>query len=151
MEKMKFSIRKAKRSDFSKFVRVDKEAWHNKYIGILDYYDRTETPVKSIKWDKEHYFHSGKEGKLSIFVADSNGEILGYIVLLERLLRVWVQDILVRKMYQGNGIGTALMNYVLKQKHHVFLTVNKKNKRAIKFFKKFGFKPILEDMLMIVK
>ncbi len=78
MKKINFIIRKARRSDFDKFVKVDKEAWHNTYIGVLDYYDRTEKrTIKSIKWDKDRYFHNGKEGKLSIFVADSNGEILG--------------------------------------------------------------------------
>jgi len=150
-EKNNFVIRKAKKKDFAKFIKVDKEAWHNNYVGIMDYYDGTEKPVKSIEWDKEHFLYPNKEGKLSVFVAENNGEILGYVVLLGHLHRTWLEDILVRRKYQGKRVGTALVNYALKNKKRVFLTVNEKNKRAIKFFKKFGFKPILEDMLMMEK
>jgi len=95
-------------------------------------------------WDKKHY----KTGKLSIFLAERKKEILGYVVLFRHNDKVWLYDILIKKEHQNKGIGTALMNYICKNKK-ILLTVNDKNKKGIGFFKRFGFKPLLKDVLMI--
>lgn len=49
--------------------------------------------------------------------------------------------IVVKKDYQDRGIGSRLMKRVLEGEHHVTLPVDMNNKRAIKLYEKFGFKP----------
>ncbi len=140
--KSSFKIRKAKETDFKEFSKIDKEVWHKNYVGILDFYDGTER-LPSVSWDKENY----AKGKLSILVAETQQKILGYIVTSKKNNTVWIHDILVRKKYQNKGIGSALIKHACKS-NKVLLTVNEGNKKAIIFFKKLGFKPLLRDVLM---
>jgi len=49
--------------------------------------------------------------------------------------------IVVKEDYQDRGIGSRLMKRVLEGEHHVTLPVDMNNKRAIKLYEKFGFKP----------
>lgn len=149
-QKLHFIIRKAIKKDFRQFDEVNKESFHDNYFGILDYYDRTENIAASTEWDRKNYFRKDKD-KEHIYVAEKGRELLGYIILFTHAHRTWIYDIFVKKRYQGKGIGTALTRHAMKNKKKVFLTVNERNKKAIIFFKKFGFKPILEDMLMMEK
>ncbi len=58
-----------------------------------------------------------------------------------------IHELAIRKNYWGKGLGKMLMDKALKHLKYlglkkVGLWVGEKNKRAIEFYKKYGFKPV---------
>lgn len=51
-----------------------------------------------------------------------------------------VSEFFVDPFFQGEGIGTKILNNVIEKSKEVFLYVLDKNERAIKFYVKMGFK-----------
>lgn len=51
-----------------------------------------------------------------------------------------VSEFFVDPFFQGEGIGTKILNNVIEKSKEVFLYVLDKNKRAIRFYVKMGFK-----------
>lgn len=51
-----------------------------------------------------------------------------------------VSEFFVDPFFQGEGIGTKILNTVIEKSKEVFLYVLDKNKRAIRFYVKMGFK-----------
>lgn len=79
---------------------------------------------------------------LKIFGAYDNGKLLGIIrVVGDGYSIIYIQDILVFPEYQRQGIGTALLEMVLKEYKSVYqktlLTDN--TEKTINFYKSLGF------------
>lgn len=51
-----------------------------------------------------------------------------------------VSEFFVDPFFQGEGIGTKILNNVIEKSKEVFLYVLDKNERAIRFYVKMGFK-----------
>lgn len=51
-----------------------------------------------------------------------------------------VSEFFVDPFFQGEGIGTKILNTVIEKSKEVFLCVLDKNERAIRFYVKIGFK-----------
>lgn len=51
-----------------------------------------------------------------------------------------VSEFFVDQFFQGEGIGTKILNNVIEKSKEVFLYVLDKNERAIRFYVKMGFK-----------
>lgn len=51
-----------------------------------------------------------------------------------------VSEFFVDPFFQGEGIGTEILNNVIEKSKEVFLYVLDKNERAIRFYVKMGFK-----------
>lgn len=51
-----------------------------------------------------------------------------------------ISEFFVDPFFQGEGIGTKILNTVIEKSKEVFLYVLDKNKRAIRFYVKMGFK-----------
>lgn len=51
-----------------------------------------------------------------------------------------VSEFFVDPLFQGEGIGTKILNNVIEKSKEVFLYVLDKNERAIRFYVKMGFK-----------
>lgn len=51
-----------------------------------------------------------------------------------------VSEFFVDPFFQGEGIGTKILNNVIEKSKEVFLSVLDKNERAIRFYVKMGFK-----------
>lgn len=51
-----------------------------------------------------------------------------------------VSEFFVDPFFQGEGIGTKILNTVIEKSQEVFLYVLDKNERAIRFYVKMGFK-----------
>ncbi len=84
-----------------------------------------------------------------------------YIEDADKLANVWVYDdgivkgmlhiegiriveLYVDTFFENQGIGTELMEFAINKMNCECLWVLEKNKKAIRFYKKFGFKPIGE-------
>ncbi len=91
-------------------------------------------------------------GDATIFLAEANSEIAGFLMLVARSNHslVPIKDPMeVRKIYvdpchHGGGVAGALMNAALKivGEDPCWLSVYSGNARAIAFYKKWGFNPI---------
>ena len=101
------------------------------------------------------------DGENVIYVAENEGEIVGYIsveVHREDRVFIYIDDFSVSKEYRGNGIGNALLNEAEKYASSLSIPVSslhveKSNERALKFYSKNGYK-VFEDQenrLLLIK
>ncbi|ALM75462.1 GNAT family N-acetyltransferase [Thermococcus barophilus] len=95
-------------------------------------------------WDK------AKDG---FFIAKIGDEIVGFIVCdrdwfskYEGKVVGAIHEFVVDKWYQGKSIGKKLMEkclcYLSKYNDRIELWVGEKNKKAIKFYEKYGFRVV---------
>lgn len=70
-----------------------------------------------------------------LYVYEREGNICGFAGFMGDYLA----GIFVGNMYQGTGIGKALLDYAKKQKTEIFLHVYEKNKGAVRFYLREGF------------
>lgn len=100
---MKITIRPIVRSDCAKFeAAFSEQGWHKSEVMFIEYLKQQNT------------------GKRKVFVAEHQGELLGYVTLLPKCESgpfadsekpiPEIVDFNVLKKYQRNGIGTALMD-----------------------------------------
>ncbi len=85
------------------------------------------------------------EDQARFFVAESGGEIVGYIGTLSVARECSVTNIAVKEKYRHLGIGTKLMAraiYTSREKGDEFITleVRKSNENALKLYENFRFK-----------
>ena len=74
----------------------------------------------------------------NFYVAEEDGKVVGYAIGDAR--RHLIVSIAVHPDYRRRGIGTKLMESVLKNMHgYAILQVRMSNNEAIKFYKKLGF------------
>ena len=75
-------------------------------------------------------------GQAQIYVYEKQGQILGFIGLQDDYLA----GLFVKQTFQGQGIGTKLLDHAKKQVSHLSLHVYCQNKKAVTFYQKAGFK-----------
>lgn len=73
--------------------------------------------------------------KADTFVYDLNGEIKGFIGLMDE----YIAGIFVDKAYRSQGIGRQLLEYVKQLHSTLSLNVYQKNERALRFYRENGF------------
>ena len=73
--------------------------------------------------------------KADIFVYDLNGEIKGFIGLMDE----YIAGIFVDKAYRSQGIGRQLLEYVKQLHSTLSLNVYQKNEHALRFYRENGF------------
>lgn len=83
------------------------------------------------------------------FICLNKKEVIGFVFLFYlREEDIKTLGIMVKKDYQGKGIGKKLMSTILKNENKVRLDVVRGNKKAINLYKSFGFKEISESIEM---
>lgn len=87
-------------------------------------------PVGKEAHDLAFYLDNTKIADISISAVDSN--------------KAFLYNFEVKKSYRGKGYGSAILKYVLNHYKVNELTVDKSNTRAIKLYKRFGFKTGIE-------
>lgn len=76
--------------------------------------------------------------KAEVFVSEENGQIRGFIGLID----TYIAGIFVRAAEQSKGVGTGLLHTVMKARDNLRLNVYKKNMRAVSFYQHYGFQII---------
>lgn len=132
----KIKIRKIKKQDFKKG-----------YLLTLSNLASCDLTIK--KAERIFKKHIKDNLVYNIFVAEQDTEIVGTITLLieQKFIHggrrvAHIEDVAVRKGFEGQGIGSALVKTAIKKAkkegcYKVILDCEKKN---IPFYKKFGFK-----------
>lgn len=105
---------------------------------------------------KENFKEKIKRNPDSILVVCVNGKFAGNIVISEDGWNAVLFRLAVRKEYRKQGIGTKLLEKaveILKSKKYdnVLLMANPDDKDLIKFYKRRGFHPLVERLLMVKK
>ena len=95
-------------------------------------------------WTKEMLDSSFSLKNFNGFVAEKNGEVIGYVGVIYDDWDGEILNIAVRKLDRKNGIGKMLMQTALdflsqKQKENVFLEVRKSNLIAQNLYYSLGF------------
>ena len=111
---------------------------------ILDLYN--DAGWKAYTEDPET-LRKGYENSLLVLAAYEGGELQGIIrVVGDGQTIVFVQDILVYKKYQRQGIGSALLQAVLGRYSGVrqIELVTDNTEKTIAFYRSAGFRPLAE-------
>ncbi|ACO04416.1 MAG TPA: N-acetyltransferase [Persephonella sp.] len=124
-----------------------KELINALFEAYLDLPEYGEPSYKSAK----RYINWLKNHSTLFKVAFYNGEIAGFVVADANWKDLYGRDVgeihelAVRKKFWGKGIGKTLLEEALKHlkekgKKEIGLWVGRKNRKAIEFYKKYGFK-----------
>jgi len=150
-------IRSFEKKDAHGIANLDNVIWKE---GILDIIS-----PRSAK-DILKYWNNGRNRL--IYVAEDKGRIVGYITgNIELQKNKWdlffkkgerYMDIIyfyILKKFRNKGVGTKLMNAILNAAHgkgirkFKVIAATKDLNRAVKFYKRFGFKPYATKMRMM--
>ena len=94
-------------------------------------------------WSKENFFSSYEVGHKSL-VCKIDNIIVGFIIFSVINKEIHLLNLAVHTEHQKKGIGSLLMETMLKQASvmgvlKVYLEVRSKNEKAILFYKKYNF------------
>lgn len=100
--------------------------------------DKTSEGKKKIEERKKKY----EDKNSGIWVAEANGNIVGFCMAIREGKHNRVGAIYVLPTYQSKGLGKQLIEKALTwlgDKKDIFINVAKYNRQAINFYNKFGF------------
>jgi len=106
--------------------------------------------IKMTKKQMKNRF-TKKEMK-NIFVAEEENKLIGFIRISKIKQNEWcgkcaeLEEIFVLQKYQGKGIGKKLIKKTKEKTERLCLMTHPKNKKAVEFYKKLGFKTIGLEM-----
>ena len=117
-------------------------------VSLMDHSDlkeayEIEKQTNPSPWSKENFFSSYEVGHKSL-VCRIDNIIVGFIIFSVINKEIHLLNIAVRTEHQKKGIGSLLMETMLKQASvmgvsKVYLEVRSKNEKAILFYKKYNF------------
>lgn len=135
---MDYTIRTATKSDMPQVLKLIQE---------LAVFEKEEQEVEVTVADLENDGF-GAEKKFHCFVADSEVGIIGLALLYPRYSTwkgpvIHLEDLIVNASYRGSGLGTALLDEVVKYGHslgvkRISWEVLDWNEAAIKFYESKG-------------
>lgn len=154
-------IRKATAKDVPGMKAAFREAWHEDYAAageyyasgqLVDpYYETSSGPFGSRKVLVESTADTIKDrisGPFTAFVACDGKKVVGYAICEKNRRQFWLNDLIVAKSHQKQGIGLKLFDTLAKEHDHLYLWVNEKNP-AVRFWEKLGFRKVLGETLML--
>lgn len=125
-------IRKLENKDVDKIMTIWKESTIKAHDFIdKQYWEDNYETVKNIYLPMSETF---------LYVDQDN--IKGFISIIEN---EFIGALFIDVNYQGEGIGSKLIDYVTEKYGELELAVYKDNERAVKFYKNKGFKVIKEQ------
>ena len=147
---MQPTIRKANLNDLAEVSRLNLDLFK-----IQHEFDPTASLDWTLSQDGQEYFKSriSQENSFVEIAETENGKLIGYIIGTILTPRPWrtpgiyaeLESIFVEKEHQGSGLGSKLINNFVdwcktNKVNRTSLLVDPKNKSAIEFYKKYGFK-----------
>lgn len=125
---MPLEIRKALEKDVDEIYKIDKVSF-------------------DIPWSKSSIRMLIVEDKLSeILIADFDGEVAAYLSYMKIFDEIHIQNVATHPDFRGRGLGMNLLKFLTEfadeNKFKITLEVNTKNEKALKLYKKNGFKVV---------
>lgn len=126
-------IRKLRNEDIEKVMKIWKDSTIKAHDFISkEYWENNYDVVKNTYIPMSETFIYEIENKIKGFISVINNEFIGALFV----------DI----NCQGLGVGSELINYVVKEYNKLSLAVYKENKNAVEFYISKGFKIIKEQI-----
>ena len=114
------------------------------FIDNINYFTEIEEKFPNVYNDGSILFEYKNNPFMKIVVYLIDDKVVGFINYYEIYDRIEIANFNVLDYFQNNGIGNKLINYVInkyKEKYkNITLEVRKDNEKAIKLYKKVGFK-----------
>ncbi|MGG1631095.1 GNAT family N-acetyltransferase [Rossellomorea sp. NRS-1567] len=142
---MEYTIRKMEKKDINQVQEVARTSWNTTYEGII--------PLKI----QESFLASAYSDEMmlkrlevsSLYVAEKNGKVVGFANFspVKEEGEVELGAIYLYKEYQGEGIGTALLQEGIKELNgarSVYISVEKENETGTNFYRAKGFTVVSE-------
>jgi len=138
-------IRKMKLADLSQILEIERNLFHDPW------------PEKSFLYELQHNDFA------RTYIVEKENEIAGYIIAWYYARELHIGNVAVAQKYQGQGIGTLLVEQLLSSVEDCevsFLEVRKNNYIAQRLYKKFGFSHVFtrksyysngEDAILMAK
>lgn len=149
---MNYVVRLANEADIANLAILKQKVWDETYRGI---YNDEIIDDFDYKKAEETFSSILKNDKISLYVVESNGELVGYmdVGVPIREFADYEQEIgllYLRKDFQGKKIGTELFKLghdEIKNNgyNRFFISCNKYNMKARSFYEKMGGKLVAED------
>ncbi len=100
-------------------------------------------------WSEKSLSEEMENGNAYFFVAEINGEIVGYMGTISVFGECSVTNIAVKEKYRGRGIASsllerAILNSIYLGDEFITLEVRKSNTPAISLYEKYGFRKMGE-------
>lgn len=119
----------------------------NFHLEDLDDLMQIEQSLFSLPWSRQSYEELFRIDALHIVLAKDGDDLVGYMVFQEIEDEIELHNIGVRQDRQGQGIGSLLMQELMKranQSHvqQIYLLVRASNLSAIRLYAKFAFKKV---------
>ena len=102
---------------------------------------RANNFIRKEYWEEKFNYVKSILPSAEIYVYIDKNTIEGFIGINNN----YIEGIFIKEINQNKGIGTALLEKVKQLKPKLILNVYEKNKKAIKFYEKNGFKIIKEN------
>lgn len=118
-------IRKYEEKDLDIIMKI----WQEENINAHNF-------ISKKYWENNYEYVKSILPKAEILVYTINENIVGFIGLNDN----YIEGIFIKKDFQGKGIGTELLKYLMKEKEELSLRVYEKNSKAIKFYTNNSFK-----------
>ena len=137
-EEKNMEIKPFEKEDFSELFNFMKPLWEETYGSIL--------PARQIEFLLDHYFSdeavSGFIGKgYKYFTLKEENRLCGVTVICDgKDGSVYLDKLYINEDSRGKGYPGKVFGFLLGSGKDVTLNVNQKNARAIKCYKKNGFK-----------
>lgn len=103
-----------------------------------------EYPESSAEWHLQNLTKAIEGKYCRIYCARKDNELAGYATVYNTKNKgeQYIEDIFVKEEYRGKGIGKAIIQKILQdfKGKKLAISTSVKNKSAIEFYKKSGFK-----------
>ncbi|MDA9461994.1 putative acetyltransferase [Enterococcus mundtii 3F] len=103
---------------------------------------RTHDFIDATYWYEKKALLKKELPKAEIYYCEMNSQIVGFMGIVDES---YLAGIFVEAMFQNKKIGQNLIDTVKKEKERMTLHVYRKNKRAIRFYYKNGFRKVDEQ------
>ncbi|MBQ6538749.1 MAG: GNAT family N-acetyltransferase [Bacilli bacterium] len=107
-------------------------------ISYIDFDKITNSFINKEYLEKE--FQNNPYAKCLIY--EENNQVLGYLYYSDIYDRIEINQIEVEESNRSKGIGSKLLEYLLKEDKNITLEVKETNDIAINLYKKYGFKEV---------
>lgn len=77
----------------------------------------------------------------NIYAVTYDGQVIGGVTLIYRGKRVYIEQVVIRRSFQGKGFGISILDFVKNEvkTKDICLWASIDNKRALTMYKKYGF------------
>jgi len=139
----KVKIYQAGLADISAITKIKKRVWLITYPNLGVDVNRDDVLKKDFIKLELGRSRNMVSNNWRYWLAKKDGQLAGYIAAKKEADQGIIKLIHVLPEFQGQGVGSALLNQVLKwlKSKEIVLQVAKSNQKAISFYQKFGFFP----------